>query len=306
VVTIARDVQASLDVEFSQAQNFSGFTLDAALDKLLLISQQNKSYALQRNLSYVINSYLPESLIEASVQIPVLPPGNVWLGATGGGVIAAFLQQPADVSTLRSELANNAPVTDGATLVGYYDSVNDDATTVDAQLTFLTEEIIAPFPPGTVIDFAGLTPPAGFILADGTSYPTSTYPNLFAAIGYSWGGSGANFNVPKLQRAVTIGAGGTGTAIIGNEVGDTFDGETTSLTSATQLPAHSHAATTTADVKTGNAIGQPVTTLVAASFNTPTVINYPGTITTTIGNTGNGDPFNIIQTSAVVLKCIKT
>jgi hypothetical protein len=51
IVTIVRDVQASLDVEFSQAATFSGFTLDAALDKLLLISQQNKSYTLGRNLS---------------------------------------------------------------------------------------------------------------------------------------------------------------------------------------------------------------------------------------------------------------
>lgn len=39
--------------------------------------------------------------------------------------------------------------------------------------------------------------PEGFVFADGTSYPTVKYPNLFAVIRYSQGGAGANFNVPN-------------------------------------------------------------------------------------------------------------
>lgn len=129
VVTIDRNVQASLDVEFSNATTFSGANLDDALDKLLLIEQQNKTYAYQRNLSYIINSYLPDATRQANVQIPVLESQQVWMGSAGG-VIAVTLEQDPDVSTLRSELANAQPVTNGAALIGYYDIVNAVPTTV--------------------------------------------------------------------------------------------------------------------------------------------------------------------------------
>ncbi len=307
IVTIVRNVSASLDAEFANAQNFSGITLDAALDKLLLISQQNKSYALQRNLSYIVNSYLPESELLANVQIPVLPSGYIWMGSASGGVAAVYLQQPADASTLRSELANQQPVTDGAGLVGYYDSINTNTTTVNAQLTLLTTAAQAAVPSGTIIDFAGTSAPIGFLACDGASYLAATYPNLFTAIGYTWGGSGANFNVPDLSRSVTMGSGGTGTAVIGNAVGNTYAGETTSLSDPGQLPSHTHAATTITNTVVSGA------NLVAGALNNPVfgvsnVISktYTGTSTTTIASTGNGDPFNIIQTSAIVLKCIKT
>jgi microcystin-dependent protein len=67
-------------------------------------------------------------------------------------------------------------------------------------------------PSGTVLDFAGPSVPAGFLACDGTSYPTASYPTLFAAIGYYWGGSGANFNVPDLRSRTTIGSYWNGSA----------------------------------------------------------------------------------------------
>jgi hypothetical protein len=136
-VTLNRNVLASLNVEFANAQNFSGANLDTALDRLLLICQQNKSYALERNLSYRINSYLPS--IESNTQLQPLLPNYIWMGAADGGVIAVELEEDPDVSTLRSELANNSPGTDGARLVGYYDASSGGlgATTVRAYLASL-------------------------------------------------------------------------------------------------------------------------------------------------------------------------
>jgi len=52
---------------------------------------------------------------------------------------------------------------------------------------------------GAVIYHASSTPPTGFIKANGTSLSTSTYAALFAAIGYTFGGSGGSFNVPDLR-----------------------------------------------------------------------------------------------------------
>jgi microcystin-dependent protein len=54
-------------------------------------------------------------------------------------------------------------------------------------------------PPGAIQDFAMNMAPSGWLVCDGTSYATSAKPNLFAAIGYTWGGSGANFNVPDFR-----------------------------------------------------------------------------------------------------------
>ena len=49
--------------------------------------------------------------------------------------------------------------------------------------------------------------PSGFVLCNGASLDTTTYANLFAVIGYTFGGSGANFNVPNYTNRFPIGAG---------------------------------------------------------------------------------------------------
>jgi microcystin-dependent protein len=66
-------------------------------------------------------------------------------------------------------------------------------------------------PPGTMIQFAGNTPPNGYLVCDGQSYAVASYPNLHAAIGYTYGGSGPNFNVPDCRGLVMVGAGQHGT-----------------------------------------------------------------------------------------------
>ena len=58
---------------------------------------------------------------------------------------------------------------------------------------------IAGIPSGAVIYHAANTAPTGFIKANGASISTSTYSDLFAVIGYTFGGSGGSFNVPDLR-----------------------------------------------------------------------------------------------------------
>ena len=295
-VTIVRDVQASLDAEFSDARNFSGITLDAVLDKLLLISQQNKSYALDRNLSYIVNSYIPSVQLSANVQVPVLQAGQVWLGSSGG-VIAATLNQSGDTSTLRSELASNAPVTDGATLVGYYDSVNVNATTVAAQLNYLTASVVAPFPTGTIIDFGGSSAPSGFLACDGSAVSRATYADLFAVIGVLWGiGDGSTtFNLPNLVDNITAGSGG---ALFSSGAVGTAGGATTYQLAANDLPAHVHAFSysypTTASYN-----------ILAGATGVAGVTAHQNSANTQANGTTN-TPISLVQLTKLTLKCIKT
>lgn len=133
-LTIVRQVQASLNTNFANAQNFSGANLDAALDRLLLLCQQNQNYALERNLSYQINTYLPSA--SPYTQLPTLAQNYIWIGS-GSGVVAALVSQVPSASVLQSMLANNSPGTDGGRIVGYYDIVANNPTTVTAFLNAL-------------------------------------------------------------------------------------------------------------------------------------------------------------------------
>ena len=56
-------------------------------------------------------------------------------------------------------------------------------------------------PVGTVVYFAAVFPPAGYLKADGSAVGRETYPDLFAAIGTTFGeGDGeTTFNVPDLR-----------------------------------------------------------------------------------------------------------
>lgn len=49
--------------------------------------------------------------------------------------------------------------------------------------------------------------PQGWIFCDGRSLPYATNQALFSIIGYVYGGSGSNFNIPKIPGKVLVGSG---------------------------------------------------------------------------------------------------
>lgn len=96
-------------------------------------------------------------------------------------------------------------------------------------------------PTGTMLDFAGEVAPAGYLLRDGKSYPTAEYNRLFKVIGYKYGGSGANFNVPDTRGRVVVGAG-SGPGLTVRTIAAKEGAETIALTIG-QLASHSHTQT---------------------------------------------------------------
>ena len=99
---------------------------------------------------------------------------------------------------------------------------------------------------GLVIPWGSSSIPSGFLECNGASISTSTYAALFAVIGYTYGGSGASFNLPDLTDRTIVNksntkslaqTGGantvTGTGNIGGNLANT------TLTTA-QLPSHTH------------------------------------------------------------------
>jgi Phage Tail Collar Domain len=53
-------------------------------------------------------------------------------------------------------------------------------------------------PAGTILSYGGSTAPYGYLVCNGSTYSSVTYPSLFAAIGHNFGGSGTSFKVPNL------------------------------------------------------------------------------------------------------------
>jgi len=111
-----------------------------------------------------------------------------------------------------------------------------DSTGVIAAATPVSSLSAQLVPTGGVIAFAGNTAPVGFLICNGSSALVSVYPALFSVIGYSYGGSGANFNLPNLVNSAPFGIGNRFT------IGQTGGYVDPSLNT---LASHTHAATVT-------------------------------------------------------------
>lgn len=99
-------------------------------------------------------------------------------------------------------------------------------------------------PSGVISAFGGTAAPTGYLLCDGSSVGTATYSQLFAVIGYSYGGSGANFSLPNLKGRVPVGRDSAQTEF--DALAETGGAKTHTLTSA-EMPSHTHTGTTTTD-----------------------------------------------------------
>lgn len=170
-------------------------------------------------------------------------------------------------------------------------------------------------PTGTVVDFAGppANIPAGW-LACGQTVSAATYPNLFAAIGYTWGGSGDNFALPP-QAVFSKGIGG-------DQVGATGGAATVAI-SVGNLPAHNHPIVDPGHIHAITDPGHVHAALVASSTNTAgaaagaAVAGNTASATTgitvntattgiTTGNTGGASPLAILPPYATFLRVIKS
>jgi len=180
-------------------------------------------------------------------------------------------------------------------------------------------------PTGVVVPFAGSDankPPSGWLVCNGASVSTSTYADLFAVIGYGFGGGGANFDLPDLRGRTIVGVGtgaGLSARALAAEVGaetlpehthiinDSAGGHTHGITD----PGHTHntGAANATNTSTGGGGTRRYTNLAAAdlytySSGTNITINSAGAHNHTINSTGTGT-HGVMQPSLVLNYIIK-
>ena len=92
-------------------------------------------------------------------------------------------------------------------------------------------------PTGTVLTYAGSSAPTGYLLCDGTAVSRTTYADLYAVVGTTYGaGNGTTtFNLPDLKGRIPVGKN-TGTF---STLGGSGGAETHTL-AVNELPAHNH------------------------------------------------------------------
>ena len=211
----------------------------------------------------------------------------------------------------------SAPTTSAGNMVLYYDT---DETLKQYSGDLAAIEFVG-IVPGTVVDYAGASTPAGYLLCYGQAVSRTTYARLFAALSTTWGaGDGSTtFNVPDLRGRATFGldnmggtaAGRLSVTITGTTLGATGGLEAQTITQA-NLPAvnlvsSSLTATTTASPSTWTAQNNVPETSggSAVSGIATTTPVFTTTISGTVPLGGSGTAQPVLNPAAIVNKIIK-
>lgn len=145
---------------------------------------------------------------------------------------------------------------------------------------------------GVIKLFSGSTAPDGWLICDGSAISRTTYSDLFALIGTTYGeGDGSTtFNIPNIKGRTVVGLDSSDDDF--NILGKTIGEKEHSLT-INEIPSHTH----------GTAVTE--TSMGAPSGNASMAVAYLKTDGFPTGSTGGGQEHNNIQPSIVLNYIIK-
>ena len=135
--------------------------------------------------------------------------------AHGGGLITSTLASGTITLLIQSFCFGSVLLTGTSGSAVYYAS--------DGNGNVISQTLVAASEVGTLKYFAGSTPPANTLACDGSAVSRTTYPELFAAIGTTWGaGDGSTtFNLPDFTSVgAFLRSTGGNAAALGTEQGD--------------------------------------------------------------------------------------
>jgi len=177
---------------------------------------------------------------------------------------------------------------------------------------------------GVVLPYAGTSAPTGFLLCGGQAVSRTTYSDLFAIIGTTYGvGDGSStFNLPDLQGRVVAGkddmSGASANRLTdavtgglnGDTLGDTGGTESHTLTSAQSgLVGHTHAVSASLEATTGGGSAQTGVDTSEAAFTGNNAADNTSMINVSISAVASADAseaHNNVQPTIILNYIIKT
>ena len=197
--------------------------------------------------------------------------------------------------------------------MGGFKATNLGAGTNPGDAVRMDQLMAVGVPVGAVIDFAGTTPPTGWLFAAGQAVSRVTYAAAFAALGTAYGaGDGSTtFNLPDLRGRVVAGRDnmdGTDAGRLNGFTGTTLGAgvgvQNVTLT-IDQMPAHDHPVT-----DPGHAHGYTVIAAfggIAAGggYGQYAADTNSATTGVTVGNRGGGAAHGNVQPTLILNKIVR-
>ncbi len=177
---------------------------------------------------------------------------------------------------------------------------------------------------GMVMPYAGSSAPTGFLLCGGQAVSRTTYSDLFAVVGTTYGvGDGSStFNLPDLQGRVVAGkddmSGSSANRLTdavtgglnGDTLGDTGGTESHTLTSAQSgLVGHTHGVSASLEAVTGGGTSTTGVDTGESAFQGNNASNNTSMINVSISAVASADAseaHNIVQPTIILNYIIKT
>lgn len=148
IITIVSDIPYTQFVDFGVGGKFEASTVNFVNDKMTRLIQQVNMLISDLGLTYSSTDQVDQSVDRKDNRLPLLPSNSgsgipIWTKNSDGALVAALLVEDPDCSTLRSELADDQPVSNGAGIVGYYNVDTAASETVKDALDFLVSNVAA-------------------------------------------------------------------------------------------------------------------------------------------------------------------
>lgn len=241
---------AATAISFTPSGGISATTVGGALAELDTEVQSAAAHVVDTTAAHLATAIEVDSTILSGTEVTVQGVLEELDAAilAGGGDISVHLADPTNAHAASAiSFSPTGTVSSSTAQAAIAEVATDAASALSAGLA-----AVAAVPAGAVFAFGGSAAPTGYLLCDGSSQLRATYPNLFTAIGTTYGAvDGTHFTLPDLRGRMIAGRDDMGgsaasriTAAISGITATTLGatGGNQSLTGHTHTgPSHSHA-----------------------------------------------------------------